>query len=78
METLIIRLDSPASKTKVKEALKMFRGVTGISDKLTKSDIESLADDALAKEMKKADKTAMLSYDDGKKEFENIKKKLTK
>ena len=78
METLIIRLDSPASKTKVKEALKMFRGVTGISDKLTKSDIESLADDALAKEMKKADKTAMLSYYDGKKEFENIKKKLTK
>jgi len=78
METLIIRLDSPASKTKVREALKMFRGVTGISDKLTFSDIESLADDKLVKEMRKADKTALLSYEEGKSEIENIKKRLRK
>jgi hypothetical protein len=78
METLIVRLDSPASKTKVREALKMFRGVTGISDKLTISDIESLADDKLVKEMRKADKTALLSYEEGKIEIENIKKRLRK
>ena len=29
MEKLIVYLDSTASKTKMKEALKMFRGVTG-------------------------------------------------
>lgn len=78
METLIIRFDSPASKSKVREALKMFRGVTGISDKLTISDIESLADEKLVKEMKKADKTALLSYEEGKREIESIKKKLNK
>jgi hypothetical protein len=78
METLIIRLDSPASKTNVREALKMIRGVTGISDKLTISDIESLADEKLVNEMKKADKTALLSYEEGKREIENIKKKLNK
>ena len=54
METLIIHLDSTASKTKLKEALKMFRGVTGVSDKLTISDIENLADDVLLKEIEKS------------------------
>ena len=78
METLIIRLDSPASKTKVREALKMFRGVTGIAEKFTIKDIEDLADDKLAKEMKKADKTQLLSYEDGMKEFDRIEKKIRK
>ena len=68
METLIIRLDSPASKTKVRKALKLFQGVTGISDKLTISDIESLADDKLVKQMKSSrksgqgDKIKVLEY----------------
>jgi len=78
MEKLIVYLDSTASKTKMREALKMFRGVTGVSDKLTMSDIEGLADDALIKEMKKADRTVLLSYEEGKKEFESIKKRARK
>ena len=78
MEKLIVYLDPTANKTKMREALKMFRGVTEVSDKLTMADVEGLADDALIKEMKKADRTAMLSFDDGKKEFESIKKRIRK
>jgi hypothetical protein len=78
METLIIHLDSKDSKAKLREALKMFRGVTGVSDKLTISDIEELADDALIKEIKKADKTPLLTFEEGKIEFERIKKRLPK
>lgn len=78
METLIIHLDSTVSKSKVKEALKMVKGVISVSDKITRSDFEALADDVLVREMKKADKGALLSYEDGKKEFENIKKVLRK
>ena len=48
------------------------------SDKITRSDFEDLADDILIREMKKADKELLISYADGKKEFENIKKKLRK
>ena len=78
METLIIHLDATVDKTKVKEALKMVKGVVSVSDKITRSDIEDLADDILLKEMKKADKELLLSYDDGKMEFESIKKRLRK
>ncbi len=78
METLIIHLDATVDKTKVKEALKMVKGVVSVSDKITRSDIEDLADDLLLKEMKKADKELLLSYDEGKKEFESIKKSLRK
>jgi len=78
METLIIHLDATVDKTKVKEALKMVKGVVSVSDKITRSDIEDLADDLLLKEMKKADKELLLSYDEGKKEFESIKKRLRK
>ncbi len=78
METLIIHLDATVDKTKVKEALKMVKGVVSVLDKITRSDIEDLADDILLKEMKKADKELLLSYDEGKMEFESIKKKLRK
>ena len=78
METLIIHLDATVDKTKVKEALKMVKGVVSVSDKITRSDIEDLADDLLLKEMKKADKELLLSYDEGKKEFDSIKKRLRK
>jgi len=71
-------LDATVDKTKVKEALKMVKGVASVSDKITRSDIEDLADDLLLKEMKKADKELLLSYDEGKKEFESIKKRLRK
>ena len=78
MGTLIIHLDTSVSKSKVKEALKMVKGVASVSDKITRSDFEALADDVLVREMKKADKGQLLSYDDGKKEFERIKKRVQK
>ncbi len=78
METLIVHLDANVNKHKVKEALKMFKGVKDVSDKITRSDFEELADDILAREMKKADKSALISYSDGKKAFASIKKRLTK
>jgi len=78
METLIIHLDATVNKTKVKEALKMVKGVVSVSDKITRSDFEDLAEDVLVREMKKGDKEPLLSYEDGKKEFENIKKRLRK
>ncbi len=78
METLIIHLDATVNKSKVKEALKMMKGVVSVSDKITRSDIETMADDALIREMKKADKETLLSYDDGKNEFARIKKNLRK
>jgi hypothetical protein len=78
METLIIHLDATVDKTKVKEALKMVKGVVSVSDKITHSDIEDLADDILLKEMKKADKELLLSNEEGKSEFEIIKKRLRK
>ena len=56
----------------------MFRGVTGVTEKFTIRDVEDLADDKLAKEMKKADKSPLLSYEDGMKEFDRIEKKLRK
>jgi len=78
MEKLIIHLDATVDKTKVKEALKMVKGVVSVSDKIARSDFEDLADDILIREMKKADKGLLLSYDDGKNEFVNIKKRLRK
>lgn len=78
METLIIHLDRTVSKSKVKEALKTVRGIESVSDKITRSDFEALADDALIREMKKADKGALLSYEEGKTEFEAIKKGFRK
>ena len=78
METLIIHLDTSVDKSKVKEALKMVKGVLSVSDKITRSDFEDLADDILVKEMKRADKSQLISYEDGKKEFEGIKKRLLK
>lgn len=38
METLIIHLDKTVSKSKVKEALKMVKGIVSVSEKLTRSD----------------------------------------
>jgi hypothetical protein len=78
MDTLIIHLDTTVSKSKVKEALKMVKGIASVSDKITRSDFEALADDLLVKEMKKTDKGTLLSYEDGKKEFESIKKRARK
>jgi len=62
METLIIHLDATVNKFKVKESLKMVKGVISVSDKITRSDFEDLAQDVLVREMKKADKEPILSY----------------
>ena len=78
METLIVHLDKTVSKSKVKEAMKMLKDIGSVSDKLTRSDYEALADNVLIREMKKADKGVLLTYQEGKKEFEDIKKGLRK
>jgi hypothetical protein len=78
MEALIIHIDKNADKSQLKAALKMIRGVLSVSDRITRSDFEQMADDALIKEMKKADKTPLLSFEEGKKEFSRLKKGLLK
>jgi hypothetical protein len=78
MEALIIHIDKNADKAQLKAALKMIRGVLSVSDRITRSDFEQMADDALIKEMKKADKTPLLSFEEGKKEFSRLKKGLLK
>jgi len=76
MGTLIIHLETNVSKSEVKEALKKVKGIASVSDKITRSDFEALADDVLVREMKKADKGGLLSFEDGKKEFDRIKKRV--
>ena len=78
METLIIRLDKSVSKSKVKEVLKLVKGIESISEKLTRADYELLANKILLREMKKADKGALMDYEEGKKAFGEIKKNLVK
>lgn len=78
METLIIRLDKSVSKAKVKEALKMVKGIESVSEKLTREDYELLADKILVREMKKADKGVLMDYDEGKAAFSEIKKHMVK
>ncbi len=78
METLIIRLDKSVSKSKVKEVLKLVKGIESVSEKLTRADYELLADKILLREMKKADKGALMDYEEGKKAFGAIKKNLVK
>ncbi len=78
METLIIRLDKSVSKSKVKEVLKLVKGIESVSEKLTRADYELLADKILLREMKKADKGVLMDYTEGKKAFGAIKKRLVK
>ena len=78
METLIIHLDKSVDKAKLKSTLKLIKGIASVTDKITRADFEEMADDILVKEMKKAEKSLLLSYEDGKKEFSRLKKRLTK
>ena len=78
METLIIHLDKSVDKAKLKSTLKLIKGIASVADKITRADFEEMADDILVKEMKKAEKSLLLSYEDGKKEFSRLKKRLTK
>jgi hypothetical protein len=78
METLIIHLDNSVDKAKLKSTLKLIKGIASVTDKITRADFEEMADNILIKEMKKAEKSALLSFEDGKKEFSRLKKRLTK
>lgn len=78
MDTLIVHLDKSADKAKLKSALELIKGIVSVSDKITRSDFEEMADNILINEMKKAEESPLLSYEDGKKEFSRIKKRLTK
>lgn len=78
MGTLIIHLDSSFSKSKAKEVFKKIPGVKDVTDKLTADDLEDLIDNSVFTEMKKADKTHLLSFEEGKIEFLDIKKRLSK
>jgi hypothetical protein len=78
METLIIHLDNSVDKAKLKSTLKLIKGIANVTDKITRADFEEMADDILVKEMKKSEKSLLLSYEDGKKEFSRLKKRLTK
>jgi len=62
MDMLIVHLDKSADKAKLKSALELIKGIVGVSDKITHSDFEEMADDILVKEMKKAEKSPLLSY----------------
>lgn len=56
----------------------MVKGIESISEKLTRADYELLANKILLREMKKADKGALMDYEEGKKAFGAIKKNLVK
>jgi len=47
MDTLIVYLDKSADKAKLKFVPEMKRGIVSVSDKITHSDIEVMADDIL-------------------------------
>ena len=78
MDTLIIHLASKASKTKVKEAVRMLKGVKDVTDKITKADFESLADEWLMFEIKKAEQSELFGYEESKKRLTAARKKLLK
>ncbi|MBU0765098.1 MAG: hypothetical protein KJ607_09720 [Bacteroidetes bacterium] len=76
MHTILIYVDTTSNAEKIKEALKLFRGVTKISEKLSIEDIEYLADSKLSDEIDKAKKSDTLSFNEAKKEIAKIKAKL--
>ena len=47
MYRLIVYLDKSVDKTKLKSALEMIRGIVSVKNKLTRSDIEEMADETL-------------------------------
>lgn|GEM_PF-1638224 len=78
LDTLNVHLDKSADKAKLKSALELIKGIASVSDTITHSDFEEMADDVLVKEMRKAEKSLLLSYEDEKKELSRNKKRLTK
>jgi len=57
-------LDKSADKAKLKSTLKLIKGIASVADKISRADLEEMADDILVKEMKKAEKSHLLSYED--------------
>ena len=78
METLVIYADTKADLTKIKEAIKLMRGVKSVSEKLTLSDIERLAEANIFKEIEKSEQSELISYKQAKKEFARLREKLIK
>ena len=78
METLVIYADTKADLTKIKEAIKLMRRVKSVSEKLTLSDIERLAEANIFKEIEKSEQSELISYKQAKKEFARLREKLIK
>ena len=57
METIIIRIDTKLNAIKIKEAVKQFRGVKKVAEKLTISDIEEFENRSILKAVHAGRKT---------------------
>lgn len=58
METLIIRIDTKNNASRIKEAIKQFKGVKKVQEELSLSDIEELENRSILKAVKAGRKTA--------------------
>jgi hypothetical protein len=57
METLVIKIDNKINAAKIKEAVKQFKGVKEVSEKLNLSDIDKLENTSILKAVKAGRKT---------------------
>lgn len=57
METLVIRIDTKSNASRIKEAVKQFKGVKKVSEKLSLSDIEELENRSILKAIKAGRRT---------------------
>ena len=57
MQTIVIKIDTKSNAARIKEALKLFKGVKTVSDKLQLSDIEELENRSILKAVKAGRKT---------------------
>ncbi len=61
METIVIKIDTKSNAARIKEALKLFKGVRKISDELSATDIEKLENLSILKASKVGRKTPKVS-----------------
>ncbi len=57
METLIIRVDTKSNASRIKEAVKQFKGVKKVSEELSLSELEELENRSILKAVKAGRKT---------------------
>lgn len=67
MEKLIVHIDDKKNVSRIKEALKLFKGVKRVSDKLTKKDYEDLENISILKAIKAGRKTPKVKESEIKK-----------